>query len=731
MGAFFHFLFGHRGLVISSLICALAAAAIWYWGLVLPAQRAAVEAHTLAGSLASVVRAENLDPEQRNLRLADLKTMKIKGPVGQEVLAGAQAFLADDLKRAADHFGEASRLDPQAPQLWSFMAAANLRQGNPALAAEQYRRALDLKQERSDADLDQDLASDQLGLALSLFMLHRPDQALPLAEEAWRIRRQKLGPDDPDTLSAANRLATIYVALSRNDEAEKLLKDAYHGALRDEEMAALLEETRLLLTVLYRQSGRQDELEDFFNQEPPEPPLAASAEAPVKWPPAFRPPLPEFDEAPPAFTGPPPILPPATAENLAAWETAADRLAGHDDVLAADLRLRILQGREVLENLDRHQPALRPALLALVRAYLAAGEYARAAEELQPLEEKVGRSDDEFVDYSDLLAQSLAGQGRLKEAEARWQAAADLVDARLPGRAKAAPPSDPEDVAYSLDLHLKLADLFLKQGRVPLEAEIELRAALNRLDKKMLDEYPDIPRVYLRLARLLWTSGQTRESAEYYRRAQASAETLLKREAEPGRDRAALERLLREAADEAASLAAQNPAPDFAAAPPRAETELPSPDVLRQELTALGALGRRSEFQARLAPALAEAARRFGPASQQYMRYYSLKLKGLEEEGRIEELTAELWAQAASPPGRGEAERALNSGSALIYAARANEAAGRLETAVELYRQALTALSGRDEESIIARRGAVEGALERLRKAKGGQAAAPKDVTRP
>ncbi len=139
-----------------------------------------------------------------------------------------------------------------------------------------------------------------------------------------------------------------------------------------------------------------------------------------------------------------------------------------------------------------------------------------------------------------------------------------------------------------------------------------------------------------------------------------------------------------------------------------------SPDSLRQELTALGALGRLTEFGPRLEPLLKEAEENHGRNSLAFMRYYSLKLKWLEESGQIDELTGELQAQADNPPGRNDLEKALNRGNALIYAARVNEKAGRNGPAASLYRQALEALSGFDQEAIAARRKSVEAALKKL-----------------
>ena len=715
-----------------------------------PETRAHEETAALAQSLAPVIRAESLDPNRLVRAEKELAEGSPKSLAAQELALGAAAFLQDELREAHQRFDAAAALAPDLPDLISFQAAASLRQGNSALAGDLYRRALSLKAGLNYPPLE--LASDELGLALSLFFLQRPAEALPLADKAWQTRVSGLGLGDPDTLSAANRLATIQVALGRHGLAEELLKTAYQGALTGKDMDAALEETRLLLTVLHNQSGRLEELEDFFRQVRRDPSTGApgvqagpemvegGGQAPEPSPErgsfpqngnlslsqkSLRLDAPPQDDSTgairpgPEADGPPPSapsLPPATAENLAEWERIAAGLDQASPDLAADLRLRIMQGREVRKGRDRHQPEFRADLLALVRAYLAAGRYDRALEELRPLEEAIGRDSEDFIEYADLLGQSLAGRRNFKEAADQWQAAAELADGRIAARIKAKKKPDPSDVAHSLDLHLKLADLFLQQGRVPQEAEIELLAALGALDRlgpKTADSYPDTARVYLRLARLMWEMDQTRKSADFYRRSQKVAEDLGPR-AEPAQ-KEFLAKTAALAAREAEALAAKQSRPPFPSELGPDAADLPSPDVLRLELSALAALGRRAEFQDRLEPILKEAAQRYGQSSQYFMRYYSLKLKGLEEEGRIDDLTAELRRQATQPPGRNDAERALNRGSALIYAARVNEKAGRPAEAVKLYEEALTAISGREEDIITARRRAVEEALERLR----------------
>lgn len=698
---------GRRKMLLAAALVILMGLAALAWFTVPAGQDKVIDRETaeLANYLAPVIRAENLDQDRLVRVEQELGRRSPQNRASLELTLGAAAFLRDELQEAHQHLATAAVLAPEIPELVSFQAAVSLRQGNFALAVDLYRRALTLKEQAARPPLD--LAADQLGLALSLFFLQKPAEALPLAENAWLTRSRELGEDSPDTLSAANRLATIQVALGQHEVAEELLKAAYRGALAGEEVDAALEETRLLLTVLYNQSGRLEELEDFFRQD--QPPEAALAKAGPNG-------ESEEETRPDDVTDSPPPLPPATAENLAEWEKTVAGLDRSSPELAADLWLRIIQGREVRRGRDRHQSEFRQDLLALVQAYLAAGRYDKALEELRPLEETIGRDSDDFIQYSDLLGQSLAGRNNFKEAEAQWQAAVDQLDERITAQVRAKKVPAPEDVAHSLDLYLKLADLFLKQGRVPQEAEIELKAALGRLDRLGLQagDYPDTARIYLHLARLMWETGQLRESAVFYSRAQKLAEDLSPK-AEPAR-KELLANIARLAALEAGALAAKQSRPVFPSETAPATEGLPSPDILRLELSALAALGRRAEFQDRLEPVLQEAAKRYGQSSQYYMRYYSLKLKGLEEDGRIDDLTAELLRQAEQPPGRNEAEQALNRGSALIYAARVNEKAGRPAEAVKLYEQALEAISGREEDIIAARRRVVEEALERLKR---------------
>jgi tetratricopeptide (TPR) repeat protein len=63
-------------------------------------------------------------------------------------------------------------------------------------------------------------------LANDFFALRRPAEAVGLHEKVLALRKAKLGPEHPDTLTSLNNLANSYAALGRLDEALKLREEA-------------------------------------------------------------------------------------------------------------------------------------------------------------------------------------------------------------------------------------------------------------------------------------------------------------------------------------------------------------------------------------------------------------------------------------------------------------------------------------------------------------------------
>gem|GEM_PF-3004079 len=664
---------------------------VWHGLKVRAEQLERAETARLAAELAPALKAEEEGAEGRAKFQARLGGLTTQSPAASALARGALAFFDDDPAEAARLFGLASAACPDDPHLPSFQAAAYLRLDDPARALDLYLRAMDLKTKGGITALS--LADDEMGAALALFFLGRIEEARQYAEKAWRTRLAALGPDDPETLAAANRLATALVSLGL--PAEDLLRETYQRALaKGEEGAEALGESRLLLTVLYHQYGRQAELEEFFDQA-----LASAAAAGRRDPPVPQPP--PVPESPTLPQGPPelevPAAPVAEPGRRPDWEGLARSLAGRNEALAADLWARQI---EALAGRPEEQRLLRREL---VRSALASGQAERALAELgafTPLNWA------EAAERALWGAEALAGLGRWPEAINGLTRTAESLGALQDKARQAKGPQDPALANLGLEVHLKLAELYLKEGRVPQEAEIELRSALGRLDRQTAALCPLVPEINLRLGRLTRAMGRPGDSREFYKRARAGAEAQLK--AKPGPAvRAALGEVVRAAAEESGGKTGK------AAAPPPAS--LPEPELLRLEMSALAALGRLEEFPARLRPVLEEAARRHGPGAREHLLYYSLELKWLEKSGRVEELTLALEAQAADPPGLSEAEKLLNRGGALFYAARINEKAGRGLKAADLYRAALAAwLEVEGDARLAGRRAEAEAALSRL-----------------
>lgn len=488
--------------VVSALSVALVLAGLGLWGFCQWREaRAAKVLSYLAAEAAAVVRAEDHSPGEAASKLAgSLRLYRSEDSPAGELARGIEAFWGGDLKNSALTFSNLADRFPDIPDLLSFSATANLRLGNAALAVDSYSQVLVKKEAFGASGLE--LSSDRLGLALGLFLLHRPQTAEEPARLAFESRLKSLGAGAIDTVSAANKLAVIYIARQKNGEAEELLKDVYPKALKNaESVAALLEETNLLLTLLYAQDNRLDELSDFYAK-------AAMASS---------------------FT-------------LDSGPDEADSGEAEAPALPAE-------GQTLNQQAESKNPAAGP------------------------------------------------------DGEDKPRTAAGL-----------APPeqtSKPEELNSALQ---------------------ELKTAGQR------QSLPDAPE---------------------------------------GR---------------------------------------PTLESLRRELASLSAQNRRAEFGKKLEPVLAETAEIYGKNSFEYMRYFALKLRWLEEEKRYIDLTAELMLQSQNPPGRGEAEKALNKASALAYAARINEKAGRAGQAAILYEKALEALDGYTEDALEARRQSIDESLKRLRK---------------
>ncbi|MGL4209696.1 MAG: tetratricopeptide repeat protein, partial [Candidatus Adiutrix sp.] len=330
----------------------------------------------LLNHLNPAIRAEILPLNLKEETLDYLEGLRLEKtfqhPLLEALINGALAFLSDDLSAAAQNFDEALNMRPDDGEILSFKAATAVRLGNTAHGGELYLRALEFKQNLNLPPLR--WACDQLGLSFSLFLMGHPKAALPLAQGALDTRQLFLGENSPQTISAANRVATIHMALGDHEQAEALLLSTYQHAKDNEaQLAPLLEETTLLLTALYGQLGRPDDLILVLNT----PPLALEAD-----PLALKPETPA------------PIL---SAEDRLKWEDLAESLAQGKSPLAGDLMLVILKQEQAVGGGTYH-PDLLPLYLKVSQFYLTAKEYDEAAAALEPL--LALESGDNFIEIS-------------------------------------------------------------------------------------------------------------------------------------------------------------------------------------------------------------------------------------------------------------------------------------------------------------------------------------------
>src|SRR5262249_36094716 len=91
----------------------------------------------------------------------------------------------------------------------------------------------------------------QQELARVYQFMKKHEDAIALLGDILKRRKDKLGPDQPDTLAAQVNLGDSYCQAGRFADAEPLLVQAYDG-MRERAAKALLEEPGCLITTLER-----------------------------------------------------------------------------------------------------------------------------------------------------------------------------------------------------------------------------------------------------------------------------------------------------------------------------------------------------------------------------------------------------------------------------------------------------------------------------------------------
>ncbi|MDR2455229.1 MAG: hypothetical protein LBE49_01360, partial [Deltaproteobacteria bacterium] len=553
-------------------------------------------------------------------RPAFLTEMRLAGGRAEDLSQGVEDFIQGNYPQALVKFTEASKNLPPDPGMASLQASVHLRLLNYGRAKELYQQALSMRSDKGAAPTLAD-AADRLGLALCLF--HEPDAegSLREASVAWNIRKEKLGPAAPGTLSALNVMATSLIALSRTAVAGDMLLEAVAAALdrglKPDDPSLL--DSLSILALSFEAQGRLDELSALFGpQEATE--AAADPDAPPASPAGGPPQNATIGSAAPAAPAAAPEAPPAQNEQ------------------AAFKPVELSEARALYADLSQAHPesGVLPALALGMVNQITGGaappcsgpfsvdNYAELLVLCQVLAQGYGRLGMEgemeriLEGFSALVPPPKAAPGtaasryRVEELLAALKtkngddaaAEAALRRAVALSQDEEAEP-DPGARADKILLgHLRLADNLLAQGRPPVEAEVELMAAIAQAEKILgrnrMEERPMAALAYLRLGQLLKTMSRSRDSRDFLTR----TERAIKAGSSAHPESAEWYKGLGTLAGQIASASARNAGRydlsllyrvSLPADKPHRDPS--SPEVMRLELTALKLLGRVNDFR--------------------------------------------------------------------------------------------------------------------------------------
>jgi tetratricopeptide (TPR) repeat protein len=598
-----------------------------------------------------------------------------------DLVAGVNAFGAGQYPKAYQYWSKLAVTYPQCGALMSMMGAANLRERNFSLAAQKFESALALK--KSDRDGLLKAARDQLGLALALFQLSQFPQAQKNALLAFDTRKKLLGPANRETLSAAHILATTHMAVQDNQKAQGLLEDdlftGLNNSFNPEDQLTI--DGLTILALAYSMDGQEDKLNALEAMvaaagrpaEPAQPTKEGAPDSPDS--PNrqdVRPDVPPESGSPSSEN---PSDPPARAElDFTAAYDLWNNLRAHDPASPVLPELILAMIGRVNGGQPPGKP-LEPGTGVLIDSQIysnlcreLAGYYSQTQQLPQALEI--------FSNLSPWVPDSVLSEITVQEAQilnslGRYQEAEELIR-KTPDFLPKNP--EPQKIALSINRAIILADAILKQGRIIEEAEIELVAVQTKLTqslpRKELETYPELAKLYLRLAQLLEDLGRKKDSQNYIRLAERVLRNAEKTFPEKGAEIAFLK----------TKLPAGKPKPSGPAQGanlPEVKT-LPSPEVLRYELAAYKILGDLSKFETKIQTVLAQ----IPPQDKQFPRYLSLWLRYLEDKEDFETLIAELDVLVQNPLGQSDEEKVRFILNALEYKAKLLTKSGQNPKAV-------------------------------------------------
>ena len=220
----------HRGQVIAAslILLALVAGVVGTSVGLVRANRSAVAERT--AKLDAVAKREEAE---RNLAFAK-KGNEILGSVfagldpkaNYATIAQLRNALRANLARAVEELDGSAIGDPlEVAAMQNTLGLSLIGLGEANLAIDVFGKALASRKERLGADHPDTLTAMNY-LANGYLAAGRMDRALPLFEEALKLRAANLGADHPDTLISMNNLAQAYQAVGNMDRAVPLMEEA-------------------------------------------------------------------------------------------------------------------------------------------------------------------------------------------------------------------------------------------------------------------------------------------------------------------------------------------------------------------------------------------------------------------------------------------------------------------------------------------------------------------------
>jgi tetratricopeptide (TPR) repeat protein len=594
---------------------------------------------------------------------------------------------------------------PAEGRLLPLLGATHLREGNFSLARDYYTKSL-----RSPPAGPDSKSICEVGLALALFNLMELENALPHAKGAYEDRLKRKGAGDPETMSAANVLSGTLIGLGMFHDAEGILEGTVLSALSSglDPDSPLAVDSLNLLSLSYRLSSSSKDVFSLLGDPTPlkeEPPVPSTGSILLVGD--------EHGEGDPATgtggTGQPQGSAPGQAGQGPAARAAYDFPAAlslyndltkltHRSPLRAELLTSMIMALAPNRNLceDPGDVAFRGSLWylcldladSLTDAYYPPGTLG-FAESLIAWKE-LAHDKRAYLVY-EMAALYKASEGDSAKAEAYLRQGL--------GKLHIQETLAPHETAYLALRSITLADLILAQGKPPIEAEIELMAAVTTLERavprKERETSFELPFLYWYLARYLRDQGRNSDSKSNFQKAEKAVAQLSKQF--PERD-AELSRLSAMIKEDAAFRAGRKGGakPNFPNSPRiffqayiaeggRAREKFQPPAVMRVELESLKFLGRAGEFGPMIQRALAGSP----PDSRDRLLYESLNLKYLEETGNDPALFAELQKLYENPKGQDDDSRAVFRSAVRAYEGRIREARGDISGARAAYASAL------------------------------------------